>query len=86
MIRSFPNLTDPEHTELLLDIYARRRHLESIAKSVDRVATKHRELIRLERLGNSKPEFLIKEIKDEIQSEEKKMWKTHQEFCITRKF
>lgn len=51
MIRCFPNLTDPEHTELLLDIFARRRHLESIAKSVDKVAQKHRELIRYERLG-----------------------------------
>jgi hypothetical protein len=38
MIRCFPNITDPEHTELLLDIFARRRHLESIAKSVDKVA------------------------------------------------
>jgi hypothetical protein len=38
MIRCFSNITDPEHTELLLDIFARWKHLEIIAKSVDKVA------------------------------------------------
>ena len=84
LIRCSPNLTDPEHTKLLLDIFTRRKHLEGQAKLLDKIAQKNRELIRLERLGDQRPENNIKELRDEILKDEQKMWATHGEFCQCR--
>lgn len=84
LIRCFPNLTDPEHTMLLLDIFTRRKHLDQQAKLVDKIAQKNRDLIRLERLEDQRPENKFKELKDEIRKEEQKLWTNHQEFFQQR--
>ena len=38
LMRIFPSITEPEHTKILLDIYLRRKHLEGMAKQVNRIA------------------------------------------------
>ena len=38
LMRIFPSITEPEHTKILLDIYLRRKHLEVLAKQVNRIA------------------------------------------------
>jgi predicted ATPase len=45
LIRCLPNLTQQEHTELLLDIFQRRPHLNNISDLVDRIVAKHKDLV-----------------------------------------
>lgn len=45
LIRCLPNLTQQEHTELLLDIFQRRPHLNNISDLVDGVVRKHKDLV-----------------------------------------
>lgn len=79
LIRCFPNLTDPEHTMLLLDIFTRRKHLDCQAKQIEKIAQTNRELIRTERMNEPGTELKIEALKNEIKNQEQKLWALHKE-------
>ena len=66
LMRIFPSITEPEHTKILLDIYLRRKHLEGMAKHVNRIAEWNHALIQQERLGPCRDENIINERKEDI--------------------
>lgn len=70
LMRIFPAITEPEHTKILLDIYGRRKHLDSVNKHVNKIAAVNHELIRQERLGQYKDEKIINGKKEAIAKEE----------------
>ena len=49
MMRLFPNITDSSYYLLVLDIYARKKHLDGFGALMDDIAEKYNLLIKTER-------------------------------------
>jgi hypothetical protein len=70
LMRIFPAITEPEHSQILFEIYGRRKHLDEMSERVNKIATLYHELIEQERLGMCKDQTIIAEKKEQIAREE----------------
>lgn len=84
LMRIFPSITEPEHTQILLDIYSRRKHLDGVAERVSKISGLHHNLIEQERLGPQRDPDIINERKSDIKKEEIKLWNSHKELIMKR--
>lgn len=84
LMRIFPSITEPEHTQILLDIYGRRKHLDGVAEKVHKIYELNHVLNEQERLGPCRDQDIINEKKNEIAKEEHHLWKQHKELVFKR--
>lgn len=48
LIRCLPNITQPEYTEILVDLQNRKQHFELISKMITKVIETHKNIVRTE--------------------------------------